>query len=204
MLVDWLGERGPYLPCDRDPGYHCNANSSPVPNTATRVWGVAFIDCLEIPVSEIVSVSETRLSWEVRLAGVMACCLQMNFCLQPSWPIPLVLGVFLVSFETNNLPQLRGISMLKWSRVYFVSSNQQSFMLTCSAPEMIRFRLGAHLSLGWDWLQFQGVFTYLCIQAATNTSPFESCYIGIAQLETCLFISHLCIGSVAASPALRL
>lgn len=136
MFVDWLEQRGPYLPCDWDLGYHCNANSSAIHNTTTNgVWGIAFIDYLEISVSEIVSVSETRLSWEVRLAGVMVQWLQMNFHLQHSWTIVLFVDVFLFSFEKNNLPQLGWISTLKWSRVYFVSSNAQSFMLTWSAPK---------------------------------------------------------------------
>lgn len=69
---------------DWDSVYHCDANSCAVCNTTTVMGSLAFIDCLEVSVSEIVSVSKTRPSWEVRLTGVMVHWLQMNFHLQHS------------------------------------------------------------------------------------------------------------------------
>lgn len=88
VWVDW-GKGEPDLACRWDSGYQCNANCT----TTNGVCGIAFIDCLEIVISEIVSVCETQLSWKVRVAGVMVQWLQMSFHLQHLAHILILLDV---------------------------------------------------------------------------------------------------------------
>lgn len=80
--VDWLGQKTAQFDLCWDSGYLCNAASSAIHSTTTNgVCGIAFTDSLETAVSEIVSVSEAQLNWEVGRAGVMVQWLQMSFLL---------------------------------------------------------------------------------------------------------------------------
>lgn len=56
---------------------------------------------------------------------------------------------------------------------------------------MIRFRLRVCLSLGWDWLQFHGVFTYLCIRELLLMQLPLSFTTSALPSQTCLFASSL-------------